>query len=147
MNEAIVIPSEKLVAELPGTTVPERRHNISQWVKEFICMMKNPATYYKVAGAGSWDFDDFIDYSFSFWVLKKIPASHPMAAQLAAACIIYSCTCPQFMHYHFCKHAIGYGLYTTEQTAPAQFSRQVIGKRKAPAGANLTKRGHCLALE
>ena len=56
---------------------------------------------------------------------------------------MYTCSCPQFQHYYFCKHAIGLALYRKEVTVPVQFSTEPAGRRKAPAGPKVTKRGHC----
>lgn len=148
MNEAIVIPSSKLLDQCPGSTVMEKRQNMSVWVKEYISMMKNPGGYYKVHSTNGWPFDALVDYLFSFWILKKIvPAEQPNYAALAAEGILYTCNCPQFMHYHHCKHVIGYALYESDLQVPTHYSTLTVGKRKAPEGAKPTKRGHCLLID
>ena len=48
------------------------------------------------------------------------------------------------MHYYFCKHVIGLALYRNEVTVPVRFSTEPAGRRKAPVGPKVTKRGHCL---
>ena len=70
MSDKVVIPSSKLLDQCPGTTVVERRQNMSTWVKEYVSMMKNPDGYYKVHGPNGWDFDTLVDYLFSFWVME-----------------------------------------------------------------------------
>lgn len=148
MGDAFVVPSEKLLSTLPGTTTGEQRTNMSVWIREYASMMKNPSGYHKIANSPTaWSFDILNDYLFSFWKLEKIPTSHPSCTELAKAGIIYSCNCPQFMHYHYCKHAIGFGMFNDNVTAPAAASTVTLGKRKAPAGARLLTRGHCLAIE
>lgn len=72
---------------------------------------------------------------------------HRHYGALASAGIMYKCNCPQFMHYYNCKHAVGYALYTNGVHAPTVFSTKTVGKRKAPAGAKLGKRSHCLAID
>ena len=59
---------------------------------------------------------------------------------------MYTCSCPQFQHYYFCKHAIGLALYRNEVTVPVRFSTEPAGRRKAPAGPKVTKRGNCLKI-
>ena len=88
-----------------------------------------------------------MDFAFSFWTLTKITQSHPNWRALASAGIIYTCTCPQFMHYHVCKHVIGFAMYQDNLAVPTEFSKMTVGKRSAPAGAKLMKRGHCLAID
>ena len=51
---------------------------------------------------------------------------------------MYTCSCPQF------QHAIGLALYRNEVTVPVRFSTEPAGRRKAPVGPKVTKRGHCL---
>ena len=110
--------------------------------------MKNPSTYYKVHGPNSWDFDTLVDYAYSFWILEQIkPEEHPHYAPLAKVGIVNKCNCPQFLHYHWCKHAIGYALYDEEVAVPTRFSTLTVGKRKAPEGAKPSKRTHCLAID
>ena len=48
------------------------------------------------------------------------------------------------VHYYFCKHVIGLALYRNEVTVPVRFSTEPAGRRKAPVGPKVTKRGHCL---
>jgi len=145
MGDASIVPSEALVAKLPGTTVADRRTNMHVWVKEYISMMKNPESYYKVHGDNGWDFDTLMDYMHSFYVVERIPVTHRHMTALAKVGVIYKCNCPQFMHYHVCKHVIGVAL-ETGTPAPAAFSTAIVGKRAAPAGAKLTKRAKCLSI-
>lgn len=147
MGNDLVIPSERLVRTLPGSTTAEQRQNISVWVREFIAMSKNPGAYAKIHGPHAWDFNVMMDYAFSFWVIKKIPTSHPMVFELAREGVGYTCTCPQYMHYHVCKHSLGAAMFLDKKTPPVQCSRVPVGKRSAPAGATLQARGHCLAID
>ena len=62
-------------------------------------------------------------------------------------CIVYTCSCPQFRHYHVCKHVIAFGLHQKTITVPLRFSSVAIGKRKAKAGASLSKRSRCLQID
>ena len=96
---------------------------------------------------GSWDLDVMNDYLFSFWVLKRIEDSHKRKSDLQETGIVYSCTCPTFMHYHVCKHVLCAGLHNSLVTVPARFNAEHVGKRKAPAGAKISKRAHCLQCE
>ena len=60
---------------------------------------------------------------------------------------MYTCSCPQFQHYYFCKHAIGLALYRKEVTCARPIrSIEPAGRRKAPAGPKVTKRGNCLKI-
>jgi hypothetical protein len=147
MNDKLVIPSEKLMRTLPGKTVAEMRQNIRVWISEYIHMMKNPGGYAKVHGPSSWEFDTLVDYAFSFWTIERIPTSHTSWAALAKEGIMYSCTCPEFTHYHKCKHVIGHAIFKSEKTVPALFSNLQIGDRKTQAGARLSHRGHCLMID
>lgn len=147
MGDDLVVPSEKCVRELPGNSTAEMRTNISVWVKEFISMMKNPGGYGKVHGANSWDFNNMMDYAFSFWILKKIKPNHPTAYALAYEGIGYTCTCPRFLHYHVCKHSLGAAMFFDKKAPPVHYSKVIVGKRGAPAGAKLQTRGHCLAID
>lgn len=99
-------------------------------------MNKNPKGYKKLTN-GDWDFDVMMDMVFSFFTIKKVPASHPkvchraprthrirartrahalapavymQAELLLQAGIAYTCSCPRFMHYYYCKHIIAFGL-------------------------------------
>ena len=166
--------------------------------------MKNPGGYYR-AFDGSWNFEIFCDYLFSFWTLSSIPAMHPKAeilrkpkphsslcqalsskphhatcpkphhatcpkphhvtshmphapcpsitlclpnaCDLGEAGIMYMCSCPRFGHYHRCKHALAYALFKKESKVPTCFSTATAGKRKAPAGASLSKRSRCLMID
>ena len=42
--------------------------------------------------------------------------------------------------------AIGLALYRNEVTVPVRFSTEPAGRRKAPAGPKVTKRGNCLKI-
>ena len=59
---------------------------------------------------------------------------------------MYKCNCPQFMHYHQCKHVIGYALSESDVRVPTSHSTLTVGKRKAPEGAKPSKRGNCLLI-
>lgn len=144
MGNKIIVPSESLIPKLPGKTIAERRQNMHVWVKEFVSMMKNPEAYYKVHGANAWDFDTLMDYMYSFYVLEPIPLTHRHMSTLAKSGIIFKCNCPQYMHYHVCKHAIGYALEIDSVTVPGVFTTATVGKRSAPSGAKLSKRAKCL---
>ena len=146
MGDKVIVPSEQLIAKLPGTTVSERRQNMNIWVKEFVSMMKNPGSYYKVHGPGAWSFDTLMDYIHSFYIIEPIPITHRHMSALANAGIVYKCNCPDFMHYHVCKHAIGYAIEQSKTTVPTSFSTATVGKRGASPGAKLAKRGKCLAI-
>ena len=43
--------------------------------------------------------------------------------------------------------AIGYAMFQNEVAVPINASKVTLGKRKAPSGARLLTRGHCLAIE
>ena len=92
-------------------------------------------------------FDVLMDMLFSFWVLKPIPDDHPKKELLRENGITFSCTCPHYNHYHCCKHCVALGLFFKTIQVPARFSTVPVGKRKAPAGASLTKRGKCLQID
>ena len=115
-------------------------------------MMKNPKGYHKLVNGnqdkdGSWDFDTLMDMLFSFWVLRPVPDDHPQLEGLRAQGITYMCSCPRFQHYHYCKHAIAAGLHFKTVKVPLRFDARSVGKRKAPAGASLTKRSRCLTID
>ena len=147
MNASFVVPSEKLIGELPAScdTIEKQRAHIKIWVKEYIALRKNPDSYYKLTD-GSWDLDILNDYMFSFWSLSEI-IDHPKIEALRENGICFTCTCPQFNHYHSCKHSVALALHLNKIKVPVRFSTQVVGKRKAPAGASLSRRGHCLVID
>ena len=146
-GNTIIVPSEGLLQRLPGTTVAERRQNISIWVKEFVALMKNPSGYHKAVGDNSWDFDTFMDYVNSFHVVAPVPCDHPQCTAMARVGIIKECTCPQYMHYVACKHALGLAIEQDNMAVPTSFSTQIVGKRAASPGAKSGKRSKCLALD
>ena len=146
MNATYVVPSEKLFDDMPAScdTMDKQRAHIRLWVNEYVSLRRNPTSYYKLTD-GSWDLDVFNDMVFSFWTISEI-VDHPKAEALREAGICYTCSCPQFNHYFNCKHCIAMGLHLKKVKVPDRFSMQVVGKRKAPAGASLSKRGHCLTI-
>ena len=147
MGDSLVVPSESLLARLPGRTTAEKRTNIHIWVKEYVAMYKNPSGYYKVVGPQSWDFDTLMDYVHSFYVISQVPSTHPHCIDMCNAGLTKACICPQYMHYVACKHAIGLALYQGHTTVPTQVSIQIVGKRAASPGPKSSKRSHCLALD
>ena len=102
---------------------------------------------YQKLNDGTWDFDTAADMMFSFWVLSPVPKWHPKREELAEVGIKYMCNCPQFNHYHVCKHVIALGLHRGEIAVPVRFSTTTIGTRKAPAGASLKKRAKALVVD
>ena len=76
-----------------------------KWVTEYRAMMKNPTSYKKLTD-GSWNFELICDMLYSFWELEEIEATHPRKKELTEAGICFYCTCPQFHHYHECKHSL-----------------------------------------
>ena len=146
-GNAMIVPSEGLLQRLPGTTIAERRKNISVWVKEFVALMKNPSGYHKAVGDNSWDFDTFMDYVNSFHVVAPVPGDHPQCQAMARVGIIKECTCPQYMHYVACKHAVGLAIEQDKMDVPTSFSTLIVGKRAASPGAKSGKRSKCLALD
>ena len=88
-----------------------------------------------------------VDMMMAFWTLTPISEDHPRCAALKAHGIMYPCSCPQFRHYHVCKHVIAFGLHQKTITVPLRFSSVAIGKRKAKAGASLSKRSRCLQID
>ena len=59
----------------------------------------------------------------------------------------YTCSCPEFLKKGACKHVLGFALHKKQIKVPTRFSTAVCGKRKATAGASLSKRGHCLEID
>ena len=149
MGGSFIFPSEKLLDDhIPADckTVDEVRTHIKQWAAEYRNLLKNPTGYYKLTD-GSWDFDILVDMLFSFWVLTPIPTSHKKYFALREVGIVYTCTCPQFNHYHVCKHCVALAIYKKECGVPEKFSTVTVGKRKAIAGVALSKRGKCLQID
>ena len=148
MNTAMVFPSEKLLDDLPKECddIEKKRTYIKTWANEYIYMRRNPKTYYKIT-QGQWDLDVLNDYMFSFWVVTPVPESHRQKKALAEAGIFFLCNCPQFNHYHYCKHSICAALWKGLTKVPVKFSTEIVGKRKAPAGASLSKRTHFLTID
>ena len=50
-------------------------------------------------------------------------------------------------HYHVCVHVLAVSIGCDDRPVPTKFSTKTCGKRKAPAGASLSKRGHCLLID
>ena len=149
MGAVYVFPSEKLLEDhLPpdADTVEAKRRHIKTWAKEFASLVKNPTGYYKLT-SGEWDFDILMDMMFSFWVLRPVPPDHKQLDGLRKMGITYMCSCPKFQHYHYCKHSIAAGLHFETIRVPLKFDQTNVGKRKAPAGASLTKRSRCLQVD
>ena len=145
LGAGFIVPSAMCLNQCPETTVNGRRTNLRTWAQEFCALMKNPDTYSKANGPNSWDFDTLIDYAFSFWILQEItPDNHPSAEALAQAGVVYTCTCPQFLHYYNCKHSLGFGLFQQKICVPTTFSTATVGRRRAGAGAKTKKRAHCM---
>lgn len=119
------------------------------WAKEFIQLYKKPRTYKKLDMAlhDAWDFDTLMDMVFSFWVMTPITSTDFKHDVLKGAGVCYKCTCPDYLHYHRCKHALSLALYRKEVSVPQRFSTRVAGKRKAIAGASLRKRSKCLEID
>ena len=93
------------------------------------------------------DLDLMMDMLMSFWTLTPIPSYHSKKEVLKAIGISYTCSCPQFRHYHVCKHVLAMGIYEGTFEMPTRFSTQPVGQRKAPAGATLSKRTHCMIID
>ena len=68
-----------------------------------------------------------------------------LAKEAREAGIVYSCTCPTFMHYHVCKHVLAYGMHCKNVKVPTKFSTKPMGKRKAPAGKRNAPAVECKA--
>ena len=148
-GDAMVLPSVALIREhMPATTtqVEDQRKFIKTWALEHIALVKNPKSY-KKATDGTWSFDVIMDMLFSFWVLAPIPDDHLRKEDLAAAGIYYTCTCPQYSHYHVCKHVLALGLAFGKTTAPLNASNVTVGVRSAPPGVTLAKRTHCMIID
>jgi hypothetical protein len=149
LNTSFVIPSEKLLDDMVPEnlkTIDEKKAHIKKWATEYVAMMRNPSGYKKLLD-GSWDFDILCDMAYSFWVLSPIPDTHKKAKVLAENGIKFTCTCPRFMHYHVCKHSLAWGIKFADVKVPLRFSTVHVGKRKAPAGASLSKRSKCLVID
>jgi hypothetical protein len=104
-DDAVVVPSTNLIKNhVPATctTVKDILGHISVWAKEFKQLQRKGAKFNKLNN-GDWDFDVAMDMMFSFWILRPIPRYHPKRELLREAGICYSCTCPDFQHYHRCK--------------------------------------------
>jgi len=148
-KEKYIFPSEDLLQNhIPedADTVDKRRQHIKKWVTEYRAMMKNPTSYKKLTD-GSWNFELICDMLYSFWELEEIEAIHPRKKELTEAGICFYCTCPQFHHYHECKHSLALGIITKKTTIPTRFSAAAVGKRKAPAGAVVRKRSGALVVD
>ena len=147
-GNCFVFPSEKILQDLPedATTIDQQRAYIKTWVHEFTALTKNFSGYYKLTN-GDWDYDVLCDMLFSFWVVMEIDETHPRKADLRAVGVVHTCSCPQFLHYHVCKHQLAWALHTKECKIPAKYDMRTCGKRKATAGASLSKRGRCLQID
>jgi len=149
LNNSNILPSEAMIKNhVPNTcdTVAKKRDHIKKWAEEFRGVCKNPGGYAKVVN-GEWDFDILVDMIFSFCVLTPIDEKHPQYKRLKEIGIVFKCSCPRFQHYHFCKHSLAWGIHTGEVCVPLKFSTAPATKRKAPAGASLSKRGKCLQID
>ena len=148
LGASFMFPSEHLLELIPKekTTAAQRVAFIKTWANEYAAMRRNPKGYYKLTD-GSWDIDVLNDMMFSFHVLTKVPDDHIQQKTLAEAGILYTCDCPNFAHYHVCKHCLAFALFKKETAVPLRFSTDTVGKRKAPAGASLSKRTRCLVID
>ena len=148
MGNLLVFPSEDLLNKIPSTedTVSKIRAYIKVWCNEYIAMRRNPKTFKKLTDK-SWDLDVLNDMMFSFWVIEPIASDHLQAIALKEKGILYTCNCPEYNHYHRCKHTIAVGLWKKEICVPIRFSTETVGKRKASAGASLHKRSKCLVID
>lgn len=146
--ECIILPSTEVIKLLPEalTTVHDQLIHMRTWIVEFRDLYKKPKTYTKLTD-GSWDFNVTVDMLYSFWVLSKITDAHPRHLLLKEAGICYECTCPQFQHYYYCKHCLVAGMANDGVTVPLRMNTTAVGKHKAPAGAKLRKRKHCLQVD
>ena len=107
---------------------------------------KNPSSYHKLTN-GEWDFAVLADMMFSFWLVTPVRADHRQRQALRDNGIAFTCNCPRFNHYHYCKHALAAGVHFGQVQVPLQFNTEPVGKRKAPAGASLTKRSRALSID
>ena len=121
---------------------------------------------------GTWDFNIAADMLFSFWLLEPLPEHHLKKAELNGIGIFHRCSCPQFNHYHICKHVLALGAALCNFKIPTRFSTKVsthhppststtmplttpvsthlwqtCGKRKAVAGASMRKRARALEID
>lgn len=82
---------------------------------------------------GNGQFDDLV------LAADPVPVRAPSAARLPCVCMC----CPAC----FSPAAPPPALLAELIKVPDKFSDQPVGKHKAPAGASLKKRGHCLAID
>ena len=148
MADSVVVPSKQLISSIPKnlTTFGEKKTYIKTWAREFSGMCKNPAGYKKLVD-GTWDFDTAMDMAFSFWMVTPLDVAHPKRDMLHNNGIFYTCTCPRFQHYFTCKHVLFVAMHEKQVEVPTKFNTEFVGKRKAPAGASLSKRGKCLSID
>ncbi len=55
---------------------------------------------------------------------------------------MYKCTCPCFLDYRYCKHALAYALVKGEMTVPKAKDMTIIGKtakKGRPKGTGMTQ--------
>ena len=128
------------------TTAKEKMEYMKVWAREFMGIKKKCGGYTKFHD-GSWTFHIACDMTTAFWVLEPIRRSHKQYEQLKEIGICYTCTCPDFQHYFRCKHCLAWGLHKKQCQVPDRFSTVTVGKRKAPAGASLTKRSKALVMD
>ena len=151
LGETMVLPSERLLElHLPKDgsikSVADKKLFISNWAHEYVAMRRNPKAYHKLTD-GTWDADILHDMMFSFWVLKPVPDTHPQKKALETVGIFFECNCPQFNHYYVCKHCLAMGLTKGLAKVPDRFTMVTVAKRKAPAGASLSKRSKCMVID
>ena len=150
-GDSYVFPSEQLIEDhIPKEqTLEQKKATIKTWAKEYSHMHKNPETYHKLVGGptGMWDFDVLADMMFSFWILTPITDAHRQHQTLKDNGICFTCNCPRFNHYHYCKHSLAIGIHFGLTKVPLCFNANPVGKRKAPAGASLTKRSRALCVD
>ena len=147
LGNSFVLPSVKVLSLIPEdcTQVADQRKFLKTWATEYIAMRRNPKTYKKLID-GDWDIDILNDMMFSFWVITEI-TEHKQKECLKEKGIVYTCNCPQFSHYYECKHSLLVGLWQKKVCVPVRFSTATVGKRKAPAGAKLSKRSRALVID
>ena len=145
---SFILPSKELLKHIPKslTTMGERKNYVKTWANEYKGLSKNPSGYKKLHDK-SWGFDEVVDMAFSFWTVTPIPEEHPKCAELRGVGILYTCTCPTFQHYFTCKHVLAVAVHNKQVVVPTVFNSDFVGKRKAPAGASLSKRGKCLKID